>query len=158
MIDTSNKNPASREEAKPSQTEKVVENNGVWKVFTIVSVGWIIIHASSVIRYQLEARRLNLPVNQLSDLWMMICALIVITLMRIFVTHLTSDRIRKRQILVDPLAGEVKIDKSIRAFVGIVWYVFCIVKYSYSRVMAITSSQDMTIYLRCFLEDANVMN
>jgi heme/copper-type cytochrome/quinol oxidase subunit 2 len=158
MIDPSNPQPASSKEAKKRQAVPSVPLNTVWMVFTVCSVCWILVHGSSVISYQREARRHNFPVNELSDLWMMVVALIVITVFRAVIISSTSEQIKARQLLVDPAAGEVKIDKSVRAFVGIVWYTICTVKCSYFRCTASTSSQDTTIYLKCCLEDASAMS
>jgi hypothetical protein len=158
MHATSKTNAGGRKEAKENETGSSRGMSKIWTVFTVVSVSWIVVHGSSVISFQMEARRLNYPVNELSDLWIMVVALIVITGLRMLITSFTSDRIRRRQLLVDPAAGEVKIDKSIRAFVGIVWYAFCIVECSYSRATASTSSQAMNTCPRCYLEDVNAMS
>lgn len=130
MTESPQRQTSTRPSAKTAPTVPSVPIDTVWKVLTVASVCWILVQSRSVIQFQREARRHNFPVNDLSDLWVMVVALAVIMAFRKWLTKLVSARMRARQLLVDRNAGEVKIDKSIRAFVGMIWYTFSFVGFS----------------------------
>lgn len=135
MTESAQRQTSTTASAKITPTVPSVPIDTVWKVLTIASVCWILVQSRSIIQFQREARKHNFPVNDLSDLWIMVAALVVIFVFRKCLTRLASDRVRRRQLMVDRNANEVKIDKSIRAFVGIIWYTFSCVALSSDLVI-----------------------
>lgn|SRR3990167_8963780 len=124
MSSTSKKETSTGTKVNPIQAVSSVPISTVWKVLTVVSVCWVLAQSSSIIHYQREARKHHFPVNDLSDLWIMVVALVCIATFRLTLTKIISERIRRRQLLVDPSSSEIKIDRSIRAVVSVVWYTF----------------------------------
>lgn len=127
MTESPQKQTSKRPSSKTAPAVPSVPIDTVWKALTIASVCWILVQSRSVIQFQQEARKHNFPVNDLSDLWIMLVSLAVIFVFRKWLTGLVSDRVRTRQLLVDRNASEVKIDKSIRALVSVTWYTFSLV-------------------------------
>lgn len=98
--------------------------NAVWFGLTVLIGAGIVMQAKTIFVFQVEADRLGVETNRLSDLNFMLVTLLVITVLRWAAALYIRPKVYARLLIVDPEGYEAKKDKNARSFIGFLWYVF----------------------------------